>query len=147
MKDFFKELFEYSYSFNEKLGNIYHEMPDNIPEKAIQLYNHILNAHQVWNNRIESWQTPYGVWEIHPPALYLPINKTNYEQSLTLLEKHDLMSVINYSNTSGKVFSNTVRDILFHIINHSTYHRAQIATLFRQSGLTPLTSDFIFFKR
>ncbi len=147
MKEFFKELFNYSYSYNKKLGHIFNDMPGKTPEKAVQLYNHTLNAHQIWNNRIEARHPPFGVWEMHSPALYIHINKINYEHSLALLEKYDLMSIINYTNTSGKVFNNTVRDILFHIINHSTYHRAQIATEFRQHNLTPLNSDFILFKR
>ncbi|QLH28398.1 MAG: hypothetical protein HWD63_02710 [Candidatus Parvibacillus calidus] len=39
-----------------------------------------------------------------------------------------------------------MKDIIFHIINHSTYHRGQIAMEFRQSGLEPLNTDYIFYK-
>ncbi|WP_209331385.1 DinB family protein [Lunatimonas salinarum] len=34
-----------------------------------------------------------------------------------------------------------------HIVNHSTYHRGQIATLFRESGLQPVVTDYIMLKR
>lgn len=44
-------------------------------------------------------------------------------------------------------FTNTIGDILFHIVNHSTYHRGQIASDFRESDIEPLNTDYIMFKR
>ncbi|MCF8317339.1 MAG: hypothetical protein K9I02_01220 [Haliscomenobacter sp.] len=55
--------------------------------------------------------------------------------------------IINYSNSKGQLFSNSIQDMLFHIINHSTYHRGQVATEFKRQGLEPLVTDYIFFKR
>ena len=147
MKPFFKELFEYSHHFNQKLGDVFNDNPDKIAEKMIKLYNHILNAHQIWNNRIEPKQTVFGVWEIYPIQDCKNIDKMNYEHSLLIVDKFDLNESINYTNTKGQTFSNTIRDMLFHAINHSTYHRAQIATEFRQNGLEPLNTDYIFYKR
>ena len=61
----------------------------------------------------------------------------NQEHSLLILDKFDINETINYSNSNGKTFSKVIRDLLFHVINHSTYHKAQIATEFRQNGLDP----------
>jgi uncharacterized damage-inducible protein DinB len=36
---------------------------------------------------------------------------------------------------------------MIHLVNHSTYHRAQIATLLRQGGLEPVNTDFITYDR
>ncbi|MBL7865765.1 MAG: damage-inducible protein DinB, partial [Cyclobacteriaceae bacterium] len=55
--------------------------------------------------------------------------------------------VVQYTNTKGQSFSNTVRDILFHVANHTTHHRGQIISDFRQSGIQPLVTDFIFYIR
>ena len=147
MKQFFKELFEYGYHFNQKLGDVFNESPDKISERAIKLYNHILNAHQIWNNRIEPEQLVFGVWEIHNAQDLKSIDQTNYQHTLQILDKFDLSEMINYANSKGKTYSNSIRDILFHIINHSTYHRGQIATDFKQYGLDPLVTDYIFYKR
>lgn len=147
MKQFFKELFEYSHHFNQKLGELFNGNPDKTSENAVKLYSHILNAHQVWNNRIEPKQTAFKIWEIHPVQECKAIDKRNFEQSLFILDKFDLNNTITYSNTKGQIFSNSIRDILFHVINHSTYHRAQIATEIRQSGLEPLITDYVFYKR
>lgn len=147
MKSFFKELLEYNHHFNQKLGDIFNEHPDKISQKAIQLYSHILNAHRIWNNRIESGQKAFAVWEVHLIQHCKSIDKMNHEQSLLILDKFDLEEIISYNNTKGQAFNNSIRDMLFHVINHSTYHRGQIATDFRQNGLEPLITDYIFYKR
>lgn len=147
MKSFFKELFEYSHYFNQKLWGVFTDNTDKTSEKSIQLFSHILNAHRVWNNRIEPRQTPFGIWEVHPVQHCKDIDNINYEHSLGILEKFDLNDTVNYTTTSGQQFTNSVRDILFQVINHSTYHRGQIATEFRKNGLDPILTDYIFFKR
>lgn len=147
MKQFFKDLFEYGHHFNQKLWNVFNENPNKTSEKSLKLYSHILNAHQIWNNRIESKQKTLGVWEIHPIQNCKDIEKVNYEDSLLIIDKFDLNETINYVNNRGQTFSNGIRDVLFHVINHSTYHRGQIAAEFRQNGLEPLATDYIFYKR
>ncbi len=147
MIQFFKELFEYSHHFNQKLCDVLNDNPYRGSEKAIKLYNHILNAHQIWNNRIDPKQTFFGVWEIHPVSDLKGIDKASFEQTLLILDKFDLNESISYTNTKGQTFTNSVRDILFHAINHSTYHRGQIATELRQNELEPLNTDYIFYKR
>jgi uncharacterized damage-inducible protein DinB len=44
-------------------------------------------------------------------------------------------------------FSNDIKSIIFHVINHSTYHRGQIASEFKQNGLDPMVTDYILYKR
>lgn len=147
MKQFFKELFEYSHHFNQKLSDVFNDSPDKTSEKAVKLFNHLLNAHQFWNNRIEPKQATFGIWELHSVQDLKNIGQTNYEQTLQILDKFDLNETINYSNSKGQAFSNSIRDILFHVINHSTYHRGQIAIEFRLHGLEPLVTDYTFYKR
>lgn len=84
---------------------------------------------------------------MHPNQICKHIDRINYEHSLLILGDSDLDKTIHYTNTREQVFNNSIRDILFHIINHSTYHRGQIATEFRQNGLDPLVTDFIVYKR
>lgn len=147
MKTFFKELFEYGHHCNQQLAAAFYNNPDKTAEKAVRLYNHVLNAHQIWNNRIHPLHPTFGVWELHPQQDWQQIEQSNYEQSLLILDTFDLDTVIHYTNTKNQAFSDRLRDILFHVVNHSTYHRAQIATEFRNSGLEPLATDYILYKR
>lgn len=147
MKRFFKELFEYNHHFNQQLADVFTAQQDKTPDKALKLFNHILNAHQIWNNRIDHKQTTFGVWEIHDTKDLYNIDKVNYEQTLQVIDKFDLYEIFDYKNTKGQAFKNNIRDIYFHVINHSTYHRGQIAMEFRQHGIEPLVTDYIFYKR
>jgi len=47
----------------------------------------------------------------------------------------------------GEKLANNIKDIVVHVINHSTYHRAQIALLVRQSGGEPAKTDYIVYQR
>ncbi|MBP6154328.1 MAG: hypothetical protein KA457_05885 [Chitinophagales bacterium] len=147
MKQFFKELFEYGHQFNQKLFDVFNANPDKTSEKSVKLFNHILNAHQIWNNRINLKNPTFGVWELHAVSDLKTIDQINYEQTLHILDKFDLTETINYANSKGQTFNNSIRDIFFHVINHSTYHKGQIATEFKQNGLDPLVTDYIFYKR
>lgn len=147
MIDFFKELFEYNVQANRALLKMFQENESKIPEKSIQLLNHLLNAHQIWNERILDTKTSCDVWEIRPFHLLNAINGTNHTQTLQILEHITLDNIKHYKTSKGIDFSNSIRDILFHVINHSNYHRAQIATDVKQSGIDPINTDYIFYKR
>lgn len=147
MEQFFKALFEYNHHFNQRLSVVFTDNSDKTSEKAVQLFNHLLNAHQIWNSRIEAKPSALGVWELRSVRDLSNIDKTNYEQTLQILHTCNLNGAISYTTRNGQMFSNRVQDILFHIINHSTYHRGQIATEFKQHGLEPLVTDYIFYKR
>jgi uncharacterized damage-inducible protein DinB len=146
MKTFFKELSQYNNHFNQEVISVLTENPERASGHCIKLLSHILNAHQIWNCRIQPNQLPYRSWEIHPIEDTREMDRKNFEQSILIIDKFDLSQIIRYSNTKGQIFNNSVRDILFQIINHSTYHRGQVATEFRQSGLEPLLTDYIYYK-
>ncbi len=144
---FLAELFEYSNHYNQKLSEVFLAHPDKTSEKSIKLFSHVLNAQHIWNYRIEGQQPLVTVWQIQEVDIFQKMDQENHEHSLRILQKVDLDKELTYTNSQGQQFSNNIRDILFHVINHCTYHRAQIATEFKQSGMEPLTTDYIFYKR
>jgi uncharacterized damage-inducible protein DinB len=146
MKAFFEDLFAYNFTMNEKLIQKLNELPE-IPPKSASLFNHILSAHHIWNHRILNDKATLSVWPDILNSEYLEINTDNYHLSLRILKEQELGSIVQYTNTKGEIYSNSVQHILFHVINHSNYHRAQIATNMKDSGITPIVSDYIFFKR
>ena len=147
MKNFFKELFAYNLTANENYLQFLLENETQLSEKTVKLINHILNAHQIWNNRIENKEAPFMVWEIHKFADLSLIDKINHERSNEICNDVSFEKVISYKNTKGLSLENSVRDILFHVVNHSNYHRAQIASELVNTGLKPPVSDYIFYKR
>jgi uncharacterized damage-inducible protein DinB len=59
------------------------------------------------------------------------------------LEAPALDAGCEYTNSKGERFTSPVGDILMHVVNHSTYHRGQIAADMRASGMEPAYTDFI----
>ncbi len=147
MIPFFKELFEYGHHFNQQLWTVFAGQPKLTSERSIKLFNHILNAHQVWNSRMIVEPNSVGPWDLRPISELKDIDTVNYSNSIRILDQADLSSVIKYTNSKGESYPNSVKNILFHVINHSTYHRGQIATEFKQNGIEPLVTDYIFYKR
>ncbi|WP_407570134.1 DinB family protein [Deinococcus altitudinis] len=52
-----------------------------------------------------------------------------------------------YANLKGEAQSNTVGEIVRHLVNHSAYHRGQVVTLLRQLGHPAPNTDLIAFYR
>lgn len=146
MKTFFKDIFAYHHHFNQLFIDHFIEHRQLIPDDTYGLFCHVLNAHQVWNSRLLG-NTPFGIHQLHHLDDCKAIDYSNYQDSLFVLDRMDLERTISYTNSKGEQFNNLVRDILFHVNNHSTHHRAQIASTFRQLGIAPPISDFIFYKR
>lgn len=119
-----------------------------VPEKSARLFSHVLNAHHIWNARLLGEQPKYGISQIHEVDRWHNIHYENQRCSFDITSNtQDFEKRIDYENSKGRLFANTVKDILFHIINHSTHHRGQIAADFRANDMEPLAMDYIFYKR
>ena len=140
------DLFEYTYHFNNEMIRIISENIFKVDEKIISLINHTLNAQQVWTSRILN-EKSFEVWQINPFESLSEINHQNYLKSIEIIESSDLDRRIEYQNSKGIKFENTIFEILFHAVNHSTYHRGQINSLLKQNGIEPISTDYIFYKR
>ena len=147
MVDHFIELFGYNHNFNQEFAKVFLEYPEKTGERTKLLFCHLLNAHNTWNSRINVCPSDYDIWEEFPLRESIAFDNLNYKASLQILQERSLESLIPYKNSKGEAFTSSIQDILFHIINHSTYHRGQINMFFRQNGIEPIVSDYIFYKR
>jgi uncharacterized damage-inducible protein DinB len=53
----------------------------------------------------------------------------------------DVERVLSYVNLKGERFSLPYWQVVFHVVNHASYHRGQITTMLRQLGYTPVGTD------
>nr|WP_297787363.1 DinB family protein [uncultured Allomuricauda sp.] len=121
---------------------------DHVPENCIGLFSHMLNAHHIWNHRILGIPIDFGVWDKHNIDQWEDIHYENQRTSFEIVSNTDTFEKrVEYTNSEGKNYSNELKDILFHIINHSTHHRGQIMMELRNSGITPEPLDYIHYKR
>lgn len=147
MKSFFNELIKYSFDCNQQLAEVLTQNQEKVSAKSQNLLSHLISAHQIWNARVLASELTFEVWQLHSVKDFKKINEDNFQNSLKIISEFELDQIINYKNSKGLAFENTVQDVLFHIINHSTYHRAQIATELKLVGIEPLSTDWIMYKR
>lgn len=146
MKEKLIDLFEYTYHFNIEMIKVISENRELVDDKTINLINHTLNAQQIWNARILGEKT-FEVWQINPFESLVETNQKNFLKSIDIINNFDVDTKIEYQNSRGTKFENTIFEMLFHAVNHSTYHRGQINSLLKQKGITPVLTDYIFYKR
>ncbi|MBZ5694101.1 MAG: DinB family protein [Acidobacteriia bacterium] len=113
---------------------------------------HIMGAEWIW---LERWhgRVPAGL----PAARDFPDIESvrrrwaEVERDLTdfiaSLTPEDLQRTIQFKTLAGVPISQALWPCLQHLANHSTYHRGQIATLLRQLGAKPVSTDLIGFYR
>ena len=113
---------------------------------------HILSAEWVW---LERWTgtSPSGIpedWDLSSiPKIRERWREVDSETAefLSGLTEESLGEVLHYRNTAGEPFAEPLWQLLFHVVNHSSYHRGQVTTLLRQSGLPAVSTDFVLFCR
>jgi uncharacterized damage-inducible protein DinB len=145
-KDFFRELFAYTRLANHNLFEALQGAVD-ADKKVLSLSSHILNAHHIWNSRLSGNTPGFTIWQVHGVSSFKEVNEDNYRGTLRLIDTMKPEHAVSYTNSRGQSFSNSVADILFHIVNHSTHHRAQIASSIRTAGAEPPVGDYIFYRR
>jgi uncharacterized damage-inducible protein DinB len=121
-----------------------------VPQRALDLYAHVLGAEHVWLARLEQRPQTVAVW----PAMtldecaQLAVENTRafrgYVQRLT---SEDLRRRVHYRNSAGKEFETAIEDILVHVTMHGSYHRGQVTLLVRDAGAEPQPTDYIAFVR
>jgi len=147
METFFNEIFDYNFHCNKKLIEQCLAM-NTVTPNTVRLFSHILNAHHIWNARILNKPSEFEIWQEHDVNDWADIHYENQRGSFDIVSNADNFDKrIDYENTEERLFTNTLQDILFHIINHSTSHRGQIAVDFRICGENSTGFDYVNYKR
>jgi uncharacterized damage-inducible protein DinB len=145
----YKRLFDYDFWANTRVIEVI-EKNSYGNTKVELLFSHILNSQQVWFHRINSKSNGIDPWEIIEPPYFRDIMNNvhnSWAEYLSGLKPKGLSATISYENSSGEKFKNKLSDILSHLLNHSTYHRAQISSIIKSSGYTPAITDYIAYAR
>ena len=108
-------------------------------------------AYSTWANE----KLVEKLWELDDKVLFAEVKSSfsvnSSRQLLSFVELRDeafIQSKISYKNLKGESFENEVEPLLYHLVNHGTYHRGQVTTMLRELGVTHLAStDIIFYLR
>lgn len=121
------------------------------PLEPLKFYAHILAAERLWYLRIheENW-TVIPVWPDYTLEQCEALAAENcalYENLIAGLTPADWAREITYRNTEQKQYTNTIGDMLLHVMIHGAHHRGQVAHAMRRHGDTPPVVDYIVFVR
>jgi uncharacterized damage-inducible protein DinB len=111
---------------------------------------HIVGAESEWLRRLGRPAPDLPVWPALAPedcARFLPALSDAWGALLGGPSADDLNRIVQYTNSKGERWSNTVADIVTHVTLHSSYHRGQIATLLGRAGESVPYTDYIEFVR
>ncbi len=115
---------------------------------------HILSAQKLWLERILKQRQSVKVWPdstIEDCVALADEMAAAWRSYLTQLATQlpsgslpgSLDDKVEYRNSKGEPWSSRVEDVLTHVLFHSAYHRGQIASQMRASGMEPAHTDFI----
>jgi len=123
---------------------------DGEPDRAVELFGHLLRAQDVWYGRVATTDhAELDLWAADslPACAGRLEDSTRRWQALLDGQVDDLDQLVSYTNSAGTAFETPLRDILHHVVNHGTHHRAQIALLLREADIAPPATDYIFYLR
>jgi uncharacterized damage-inducible protein DinB len=119
--------------------------------EAVRLYAHVVACEKLWYLRLQKQDSRVQkVW----PTMSLDACAKLGRESVAAFKSYidgladaDLATPIPYVNSQGSPFTNTIGDILIHVMIHGAHHRGQIATTLRRVGIEPPAVDYIVFAR
>jgi uncharacterized damage-inducible protein DinB len=152
MKAYFTRLFQFDAYANQIILDAIIKAGE--PEKAVQLMAHILAAQQIWLNRCLALpQAAVELW-IGPGTRAAEFGEKITENHKAWIEclggftDADFDKTLHYQNLRGDKWESKLVDILTHVINHGTHHRAQIGQQLKFAGAGSLpNTDYIAYIR
>ncbi len=120
--------------------------------RSLQIMAHVQLARHVWVSRVtgagydmpKDWFPSWAIDQIRVESQRLDGVWSGVVGSLT---PDVLAKEIRYSSSEGRRFVSTLHEILTHVLNHSTYHRGQVARLVAEADGTRADTDAILMTR
>lgn len=115
-------------------------------------YNH-WDAEFIWLKRLKGeslneWPSKNFTGSFSQAKEKFLLNDKAFIEFVNNLNTERLSESFTYKNVEGKTFTNQIWESIHHCMNHCTYHRGQIVTMFRQLGITNIPpTDFIAYCR
>jgi uncharacterized damage-inducible protein DinB len=129
-------------------GDVLHSLREmgEPPMQSLRWLAHIVGSEYLWLARLKEEPPVLAVWpelDLDGCGAWLRELESIWPRYLDQLDPEDLQDGRGYRNTKGEFWTNSVSDILLHVITHSHYHRGQIAASVRAAGGSPAYTDYI----
>ena len=120
-------------------------------EKCRRILAHILVTQQEYFERLYGKDsTGFDFWPDLSLEKCSEMNKElaeTYERLLSKFDDEGLGLTARYRTSEGVAYENTFREMLTHVLLHSSIHRGNIMLRLREEGLEPPKIDYIIYLR
>lgn len=143
-----RELFRYNDWANRRIVVCLKEKPE---PRALEILGHLLITEQEYLERLYGKDsTGFDFW----PAMSIEecsglarAVAERFEKLLRGFDEDGLEIVARYRSSEGIPYENTYRELITHVLVHSSIHRGNIMLKLREAGIAPPKVDYIIYLR
>lgn len=121
-----------------------------VPEQGLKILSHAVLSQMTHFDRVKQRPARRGFWlQLSPEELQSLIAESTAEwlEFMSSQTETSLQAEIPYVTSRGESFRSSILVIATHMINHSTYHRGQVALIIRNAGGEPPMTDYLVYAR
>lgn len=121
--------------------------------KELEMFVHISLAQLIWIDRMRGVKAQFASAfdtsgkSLAEAAKLAADAHAAVEEFIADLTESKIHQRFDYRDLKGNPYTNTFREVLTHLFNHGSHHRAQINMMLRARGIEPKPVDFIFMTR
>jgi uncharacterized damage-inducible protein DinB len=128
--------------FTKDLCNSYPSVRDTL--------THIVSGEWIWLQRWKGTSPrqmfdPEQFSELKPLRARCAELGADQRAFLEEITRERLRAVLPYVNLKGQTWRYPLWRQMYHVVNHSSYHRGQLTTMLRQLKAVPVSTDFLVF--
>ncbi len=151
------QILQYDYWANKKLLDHINSLPEEIFHKEMnsvfptlaETFYHIFRGQRIWIKRcisdvaVDETITAFrdiahaeqGMLELHHVLVK------------AVADYNNRLDIIEYETSNGSKQKSRFQDIIYHLVNHGSYHRGNIASMIRECGYQGTSTDYIVYLR
>jgi uncharacterized damage-inducible protein DinB len=146
--EYLRQLFAYNDWANRRIITSFKE---NKSEKARRILAHLLVTEREYFERLYGKDsTGFDFWQdftLEDCGKIARETADAYEKLLRRFEEEGLGIIAQYKTSEGVSYENTFRELLTHVLVHSSIHRGNIILKLREEGFAPPKIDYIIYLR
>ncbi len=146
--DHLRHLFEYNDWANRRMIV---SLKENVSQRGLEVMAHSLITEKEYFERLYGKDsTGFDFWpkmSIQECSTLAKDNAARYEKLLKRFDDEAIGLYVKYKTSEGIPCENTFRELLSHVLIHSSTHRGNIMLKLREEGFQPPTIDYIIYLR